>query len=84
MNAKIGREEQNDNTDIGDDRDTFFSSIDKLFDGTDEDKLKAYEMLRNSRGKVYLYALCRNLFKMTNERLFYNNEKFNYMYVIIT
>lgn len=57
MNAKIGREEQNDNTDIGDDRVTFFSSIDKLFDGTDEDKLKAYEMLQNSRGKVSLHFI---------------------------
>lgn len=57
MNAKIGREEQNDNTDIGDDRDTFFSSIDKLFDGTDEDKLKAYEMLQKSRGKVSLHFI---------------------------
>ena len=47
----------NENTDIGDDRDTYFSSIDKLFDGTDEDKLKAYEMLQNSRGKVSLHFI---------------------------
>ncbi|XP_022334063.2 regulator of microtubule dynamics protein 2-like [Crassostrea virginica] len=72
MNAKIGREEQNDNTDIGDDRDTFFSSIDKLFDGTDEDKLKAYEMLQNSRGKFqfendveYCWRLAKSTYQVS-------------------
>lgn len=52
MNAKIGRDEQeetkDDNVSVN-----FFSSVDKLFDGTDEEKIKAYEMLQNNRDKVY-------------------------------
>lgn len=49
MNAKIGRDEQGETKD---DNDNFFSSVDKLFDGTDEEKIKAYEMLQNNRDKV--------------------------------
>lgn len=56
MNAKIGRDEQEEtkDDDSKDDNDSvnFFSSVDKLFDGTDEEKIKAYEMLRNNRDKV--------------------------------
>lgn len=56
MNAKIGRDEQEEtkDDDSKDDNDSvnFFTSVDKLFDGTDEEKIKAYEMLRNNRDKV--------------------------------
>lgn len=56
MNAKIGRDEQEEtkDDDSKDDNDSvnFFSSVDKLFDGTDEEKIKAYEMLKNNRDKV--------------------------------
>lgn len=56
MNAKIGRDEQEEtkDDDSKDDNDSvnFFSSVDKLFDGTDEEKIKAYEMLQNNRDKV--------------------------------
>lgn len=52
MNAKIGRDEQEETKDDNDSV-NFFSSVDKLFDGTDEEKIKAYEMLQNNRDKVY-------------------------------
>lgn len=51
MNAKIGRDEQEETKDDNDSV-NFFSSVDKLFDGTDEEKIKAYEMLQNNRDKV--------------------------------
>lgn len=51
MNAKIGRDEQEETKDDNDSV-NFFSSVDKLFDGTDEEKIKAYEMLKNNRDKV--------------------------------
>lgn len=51
MNAKIGWDEQEETKDDNDSV-NFFSSVDKLFDGTDEEKLKAYEMLQNNRDKV--------------------------------
>lgn len=51
MNAKIGRGEQEETKDDNDSV-NFFSSVDKLFDGTDEEKIKAYEMLQNNRDKV--------------------------------
>lgn len=51
MNAKIGRDEQGETKDDNDSV-NFFSSVDKLFDGTDEEKIKAYEMLQNNRDKV--------------------------------
>lgn len=57
MNAKIGRDEQGETKDDADSKDdndsvNFFSSVDKLFEGTDEEKIKAYEMLQNNRDKV--------------------------------
>lgn len=51
MNAKIGRDEQEETKDDNDSV-NFFSSVDKRFDGTDEEKIKAYEMLQNNRDKV--------------------------------
>lgn len=51
MNAKIGWDEQEETKDDNDSV-NFFSSVDKLFDGTDEEKIKAYEMLQNNRDKV--------------------------------
>lgn len=51
MNAKIGWDEQEKTKDDNDSV-NFFSSVDKLFDGTDEEKIKAYEMLQNNRDKV--------------------------------
>lgn len=51
MNAKIGRDEQEETKDDNDSV-NFFSSVDKLFDGTDEEKINAYEMLQNNRDKV--------------------------------
>lgn len=51
MNAKIGRDEQEETKDDNDSV-NFFSSVDKLFDGTDEEKIKAYELLQNNRDKV--------------------------------
>lgn len=51
MNAKIGWDEQEETKDDNDSV-NFFSSVDKLFDGTDEEKIKAYEMLQNNREKV--------------------------------
>lgn len=51
MNAKIGRDEQEETKDDNDSV-NFFSSVDKLFEGTDEEKIKAYEMLQNNRDKV--------------------------------
>lgn len=51
MNAKIGWDEQKETKDDNDSV-NFFSSVDKLFDGTDEEKIKAYEMLQNNRDKV--------------------------------
>lgn len=52
MNAKIGRDEQEETKDDNDSV-NFFSSVDKLFVGTDEEKIKAYEMMQNNRDKVY-------------------------------
>lgn len=51
MNAKIGWDEQEETKDDNDSV-NFFSSVDKLFAGTDEEKIKAYEMLQNNRDKV--------------------------------
>lgn len=51
MNAKIGWDEQEETKDDNDSV-NFFSSVDKLFEGTDEEKIKAYEMLQNNRDKV--------------------------------
>jgi hypothetical protein len=50
MNARIGQEDQEEKDN---DTDTFFTEVDKLFDGTDDDKLKNYEMLLNNKEKVY-------------------------------
>lgn len=52
MNAKIGRDEEEKKDD---ETNTFFTDVDKLFDGTDDDKLRNYEMLLNNKEKVYMY-----------------------------
>lgn len=69
MNAKIGRDEQEETKDDNDSV-NFFSSVDKLFVGTDEEKIKAYEMLQNNRDKFendveYCWRLAKSTYQLS-------------------
>ncbi|XP_061173245.1 regulator of microtubule dynamics protein 1-like [Saccostrea echinata] len=67
MNTRIGWEEQQEER--KDDTDTFFKEVDKLFDGTDEDKLRAYEMLQNNKERFvdnveYCWRLAKSTYQV--------------------